>query len=97
MKKTVFMAPELIKGEDDCNEKVDVYAFGVVVFAVLNSGNPPIITVDEVGEGKKATIPLNVTKFSRHLINRCWAFDPSDRPSFDEIYSMLKDNENKLI
>lgn len=92
-----FMAPELVQEKTDYNEKVDVYAFGVVVYLIVMKGEFPKISLVEVGTGKKATIPESVTEFTRDLINSCWSFDPSDRPSFDEICQKLKGNENKII
>lgn len=38
-----------------------------------------------------------MTKFSSELIDKCWSFKASDRPSFAEICEILKGNENKLI
>lgn len=47
-----FMAPELIQGRTDYDEKVDVYAFGVVVFMILTKGEYPNISIQDVGNGK---------------------------------------------
>lgn len=91
------MTPELIQGRNDYDEKVDVYAFGVVVFAILTKGSLPKIIIYDFGAGKKATIPEEISEFSRNLINKCWSYKASDRPSFSEICSMLKSKENELI
>lgn len=77
-----YMAPELVKGRKDYNEKVDVYAFGVVVFMILTNGEKPDITIFDVGAGKKAPIPKSVSSFSKKLIEKCWSFEASERPSF---------------
>ena len=92
-----YMAPELVQERDDYNEKVDVYAYGVVVFLILTKGEFPKISLHDVGNGKKAAIPSNITKFASGLINKCWSYKAEDRPSFAEIYEILKGNENKLI
>ncbi|KAK8840241.1 hypothetical protein M9Y10_031186 [Tritrichomonas musculus] len=92
-----YMAPELVNESSDYNEKVDVYSFGVVVFLILNNGEFPKISIVDVGIGKKAEIPSQITEFSRSLINKCWSFKADDRPSFAEICQMLKGNENKII
>ncbi|KAK8850305.1 hypothetical protein M9Y10_018434 [Tritrichomonas musculus] len=92
-----YMAPELLQERSDCNEKVDVYAFGVVVFAILTKGELPKIGLGDVANGKKAEIPSSVSEFSRKLIDSCWSYKPSDRPSFVEIYENLRGNKNKLI
>ena len=93
----MYMAPELVQGRTDYDEKVDVYAFGVVVFMILTKGEIPKISLYDVGAGKKADIPSSVSSFSRDLINKCWSYKASDRPSFAEICDTLKGNESKLI
>ncbi|KAK8840994.1 hypothetical protein M9Y10_027831 [Tritrichomonas musculus] len=78
-------------------KKVDVYAFGVVVFLILTKGEYPKISLYDVGAGKKVEIPSIINNFSRELINKCWSYKASDRPSFAEICEILKGNESKLI
>ncbi|KAK8845156.1 hypothetical protein M9Y10_021338 [Tritrichomonas musculus] len=92
-----YMAPELIQERTDYNEKVDVYAFGVVVYLILTKGEFPKISLHDVGNGKKAEIPSGITQFSSDLINKCWSYEASERPSFAEICQTLKGNESKLI
>ena len=59
-----FMAPELILGHTDYDEKVDVYAFGVVLYLILNNGEYPKISIGEVANGKMAQIPQKITDYS---------------------------------
>ncbi|KAK8850164.1 hypothetical protein M9Y10_018284 [Tritrichomonas musculus] len=94
---SLYMAPELINEEVDYDEKVDVYSFGVLVYLILNKGEFPKVNFIDVGSGRKAKIPESFTEFSRNLINKCWSFNASERPSFAEICEMLKGNESKLI
>lgn len=89
-----YMAPELLNRSKNYDEKVDVYSFGVVLFLILNNGVFPEIGLLDVGAGKQADIPDCISDFSKHLIQMCWSFKPSDRPSFADICDML-DNENK--
>lgn len=92
-----YMAPEILQGRTNYDEKVDVYSFGVVVFVVLNKGEFPTISIADVGAGKQAPIPSNFTKFSRKLIHDCWSSNPKERPSFADIFSLIRGNEDKLI
>lgn len=92
-----FMAPELLQGKTDYNEKVDIYAFGVVLYLVLNKGEYPNISVIDVGNGKQADIPKSFTKYSTDLIKKCWNFNASERPSFNEIFDSLQTNLSNLI
>ena len=91
-----FMAPEIIN-EEQYNEKVDVYSFGVLVFYILNKGNMPKITVTQIGMGKKAEIPSSFTNYAKELIDKCWNFDPQNRPSFEEICNEMEKNKFDLI
>ena len=91
-----FMAPEILN-EEDYDEKVDVYSFGVLVFFVLSGGQMPIIKMREQMRGKKAEIPSIFTTFAKDLINSCWNFDPKDRPSFSEICKLMNEKCHMLL
>ena len=92
-----FMAPEIIAEEDDYNEKVDVYSFGVLMFYILSNGILPMIKTPQILQGKKAEIPSSFTEFSKKLINDCWNFKPSERPSFVDIVERLKTGCSQLL
>ncbi|KAK8883863.1 hypothetical protein M9Y10_042963 [Tritrichomonas musculus] len=92
-----FMAPELLSKRAKYNEKVDVYAYGVVVYFILTGGELPNISIIDVGNGKKAKIPRTVNKFSQKLIYSCWSQNPNDRPSFAEIGDLIAKNGYALI
>ena len=57
-----YMSPELLGRRRDYDEKVDVYAFGVVLFAILTKGEYPDISIIEIGNGKQAPIPSSIFK-----------------------------------
>lgn len=92
-----FMAPELFQSHKDFDEKVDVYAFGVILFFILTNGAYPDMCITDVALGKKPKIPKMINEFSSDLINRCWATLPYERPSFSEIVEILGQNQFKLI
>lgn len=89
-----YMAPELVRGRKDYDEKVDVYPFGVVVFMIFTKGQKPDVSIADVADGNMAEIPMSVSKFASNLISRCWEKEPFKRPSFAGIYDLLKGNEN---
>ena len=91
-----FLAPEIIN-EEDYDEKVDVYSFGVLVFAILNKGKLPVIKIRDICNGKEAEIPESFTNFAKQLINACWNFKTSERPSFDKILHDLSGNKYTLF
>ena len=43
-------------------------------------------------EGKRPKIDASVPLVYRNLIERCWAADPDNRPSFDSIVDEIKSN-----
>lgn len=90
------MAPELLDQKEYTN-KVDVYAFGVVLFMILNNGKMPQISPADQLNGKKASIPNNIFVIARDLIFRCWAYDPEERPSFAYIVNYIKRKKFELI
>lgn len=91
-----FMAPEILN-EEKYDQMVDVYSFGVLLYFMLSDGEMPKITVVQVGNGKKAPIPSNFTSFSQKLIDRCWNFDPKERPSFKEICTEIEKNDFAVV
>lgn len=91
-----FMAPEILN-EEKYDEKVDVYSFGVLLFFMVSAGEMPKITLIQVGTGKKATIPTTFAPFAQKLIDKCWNFDPKERPSFNEICEEIENNDFKVV
>lgn len=96
------MAPELFDGKKN-SRKSDVYSFGIVCFemtvhklpwAGLNQGQ----IVLSIAQGKREQIPSKTTpkEFSK-LIELCWNQDPKNRPSFDEIISIIEKETGKSI
>lgn len=92
-----YMAPEIINEEENYDQKVDVYSFGVLVYFILSGGEIPKIKMFDILKGKKADIPDNFTDLSKNLISRCWNFKSKERPSFKEIVDLLDENQYKVI
>ena len=92
-----YMAPEIVNEDDHYNEKVDVYSFGVLMFFILNNGELPKIRLVDISAGKKMQIPPTFNDLASGLINSCWNYEPSDRPSFKEILQKLESENFRLI
>ena len=90
-----FMAPEIIN-EDEYDEKVDVYAFGVIVFFILNKGDLSNIKIVDMIKGKQIMIPSTFTTYAKKLIYECWKVESKERPSFKDILESMKNNEYAL-
>lgn len=91
-----YMAPEVMDEDENYDEKVDVYSFGVLIFFVLG-GDVQKIKLKDIFQHKKPAIPETFTEFSRKLINRCWNLEPKDRPSFEAILDELAENHYKVV
>jgi len=96
------MAPELLAWER-YRRKVDVYAFGIVMFEVAHGGRIPYYNVATGLPGS-----LTSTEFSAKVVNdglrpewsygdaileqlakECWAKNPDARPDFSEIFERI--------
>lgn len=91
----LYMAPELFQPDSICDKKIDVYAFGVVVYFILTKGKYP----NNCGTGNldKAKIPKYINKVSMSLIKNCWYHSPEKRPSFRQIIKFIIKNNFLLI
>ena len=101
-----FMAPELL-ADDDENEggenggarysgKVDVYSFGVVLIYIV-TGSYPKFNMRSVVNGVPPKLPADVAAWVRDLILRCLSLAPGSRPSFAEIFEVMKANNYDMF
>lgn len=91
----LFMAPELLEeGDDDVasyTNKVDVYSFGITLIFIVTE-NYPKFSLRNVSKGIIPPLPARVVSWVRDLITRCLSLDPENRPSFDEIFEIMREN-----
>jgi serine/threonine protein kinase len=86
-----YAAPEQFQDEFEYTKKVDVFAFGSIVYeilvscAVFPSSMEPFPVMRPLLKGEMPTIPDKCRSFMKNLISRCWSKAPEKRPSFDEI------------
>lgn len=92
-----FMAPELFQRKNDCNEKVDVYSFGILIYFIVSNGEYPVVNIADIVLGRKFPIPNTFNKITKTIIQSCISLSPEDRPSFDNLYCTLTKNKNLLI
>ncbi|XP_024027720.1 uncharacterized protein LOC21391009 isoform X2 [Morus notabilis] len=92
-----WMAPELLNGSSSLvSEKVDVFSFGIVLWELL-TGEEPYADLHYgaiIGGILSNTLRPPVPEFCnpewKSLMERCWASEPSERPSFTEIANQLR-------
>jgi serine/threonine protein kinase len=90
-----WMAPEVFRSDPVYATPVDVYSFGVLMWELLTSRVPfdgynraelPTLVVNQ---GLRPEIPGGTPRELAHLIQRCWAANPVDRPTFQQICQLL--------
>lgn len=90
----LYMPPEIFSNKP-YSFKVDVFAFGVMSYEIITGLvlYPEVTSPVELGikicNGERLTIPDSVSPDFKNLISRCWAQDPRQRPTFEEIYTFL--------
>jgi serine/threonine protein kinase len=97
-----YFAPECY--DNRYSQRSDVFSFGLILYELL-TGQPVFpkeLTLDETmgkvaREHSMPDIPEFVLPSVRELITDCWAEEPGDRLSFDEIVDRLKEMKFKLM
>lgn len=91
-----WMAPELLMATGGYDNKVDVYAYGILVWEILTGNLPydglsqPQIIAEVLVNDARPPIPPGVPEPLERLIRDSWAKDPDARPSFAEITKRFK-------
>lgn len=94
-----WMAPELLEDRASYTSKVDVYAFGIVLWELATGMRPYNgIGADEITErvledDLRPTMPVDLNPGMRDLIHQCWDKDPNVRPPFDEVVRRMRSTE----
>jgi len=88
-----WTAPEQMISET-YTEKVDVYAFGTILFEMVANDIPLkdlsiALLIQEVTKGTRAEIPRSCNLAFRKLITECWSANPDLRPPFFTILRLL--------
>lgn len=92
-----WMAPELLLGNAMYDGKVDVYAFGIVLWEMETMSIPYIglepaqIITRVLLNNERPALPESMDPALKTLIEDCWATDPDDRPTFREIIRRMRD------
>jgi tRNA A-37 threonylcarbamoyl transferase component Bud32 len=91
---THWMAPEILSSLP-YDKSVDVYSYGIVLWEIL-TGSFPYLHLDhpqvafQVIKGLRPALPETAPPALRALIERCWAQDPSARPTFSGIIDAFR-------
>ena len=88
-----YMAPEVLKKSGELSKPVDVYAFGLVIYCLITletpfSNDPIPISKHKTLKGARPEVPTKARPRAIYLLDLmkwCWAQNPNERPSFEQI------------
>ena len=96
-----YMAPETLATPPVFSDKSDVWAFGVLIWEVLDGCEASVPYGDVVDDDAvvtgvvrgslKLSRPKKASKALWRVAQRCMQQDPSERPSFQDVSKMLDD------
>lgn len=90
-----YMAPEVFH-EEPYDFRADVYSFGILLWYILAlevpfaTYNMNLFKKVVIGKGVRPELNPTWTESIRDLLEHCWSTTISERPTFDDIYEMLK-------
>ncbi|XP_072045523.1 uncharacterized protein [Amphiura filiformis] len=93
-----WMAPEVIEKEIR-SAKSDVYSYGTVTWEICTRDTPfaklqtRAEIMDAVTEGQRPKIPRDCPVVLRKIMQSCWKYDHTERPSMDEVMEMLESDQ----
>jgi hypothetical protein len=94
-----WMAPELLIKNTNYTAKIDVYAFGIVLWELATAQTPyegmeaAEIIAKVLQEDLRPTLPIDVNPGLSDLIIQCWDRNPEFRPNFEEIVRRIRSGE----
>ena len=90
-----YIPPEVWRSHE-YSKAGDVYAFAIIVYEIMINVTPFPFEDFEIKQkvlsGERPHFPYQLPKCYMDLIQRCWADDPKERMTFDDIVKSLKEN-----
>lgn len=91
-----YISPEIWKSYQ-YTKACDVYAFAIIVFEIMTLEKPfsdinSYVLMNKIAEGARPEFNKQIPESYKDLIERCWAENPKDRPTFSDILIELKQN-----
>ena len=98
-----YLAPEVIQ-LNEYTKKADVYSFAMIVYEIVTLEKPfkDLINTNQicseiVYKSKRPEFIKKVDDCYRKLIESCWSQDPNERPTFDDIVQLIKNDSAFLM
>uniref|UniRef100_U9UTI0 Protein kinase domain-containing protein n=1 Tax=Rhizophagus irregularis (strain DAOM 181602 / DAOM 197198 / MUCL 43194) TaxID=747089 RepID=U9UTI0_RHIID len=89
-----YIAPEVLRGKN-YTEASDIYSFGIIMYEIISGlrpyndvGHDENLTIS-ICQGLRPTFNIKVPQLIKYLIDECLNANPSDRPTAEEIKSIL--------
>lgn len=93
----IFMSPEMLNDEE-YDYPTDVYSFGIILYYIFVGSLPKQSLKDKLN-GNEIPLPEaspSISQFCIDLISKCIRYNPTERPTFDDILKDLRDHSYKL-
>ncbi|RHZ48653.1 hypothetical protein Glove_543g15 [Diversispora epigaea] len=90
-----YMAPETLS-RGKYTKASDIFSFGMVMLEVLTSYPPyynvphDVNLVIKICKGLKPEIKCEIPQFLKEIMEKCWNFEPLNRPTAEELKSQLE-------
>ena len=97
-----WMAPEVLGRGGTYTAASDVYSFGLLMWMIF-TGETPYAGLKEqqipqcVISGQRESFTTAIPDSYQNLIARCWAQDPHQRPTMEEVLQVLRPLQPKLL
>lgn len=95
-----YSAPEVLS-EENYSQKADVYSYGMVIWEACTRtepycGQPPAKAMSAIMAGRTPEMPPLIPPSLRELLQSCMSKDPTRRPHFKRIVTMLENLKPSL-
>ena len=93
----LYMAPEILAGEQHYDWRVDAYSYGIVMAFVVNDGEQPyadftgnhVKLMGEIIDGLRPTIRQEMPETVQAVMEKSWSGNPAERLPFSQILTYL--------
>ena len=93
-----WMAPEILTCEEEYTNKVDIYSYAMMLWEMATGQVPfaksqPYAIMSMITKGVRPETPEDAPEGLIDLIEKCWAQNPDDRPTFVDIMNAWKNHD----
>jgi serine/threonine protein kinase len=95
-----YAAPEQLSANAAHTPKTDVFTFGLILYEIIRGEpvfDPNQTLVRKLRSEQFPAIPDEFGSFMQDLIPRCWAHDPQNRPSFQDIFDEFQTVDFEIL